>query len=111
MGKKLPLYGYNILHQKNLLPLGYSSQFLFVFIGHQALKMSAKWQPFAMAIIPWQSPQEFFWPVKGRKVAIFDTGYADDDYLKELVIELYKAQALEVIALSPDYFTTIFKKG
>ncbi len=105
--KKLPPYGY--IFQQNLLSTGIPP-YVYIFIGNNAWRLAGKWQPFAMVLPPWLSPNGFIWPVKGCKVAIFDTGYAEEDYVRELAGELYKGQAESVMALSPNYSITVFKK-
>lgn len=42
---------------------------------------------------------------------IIDTGYADKEYIEEIVYSLYKNGAEDVRFLCPELNLTIFKKG
>ena len=86
------------------------TKYIFVFIGHKAWQYARAWQKFAIALPPWLNPFDFTWPVNGRHIAVFDTGYAEEDYIEDLVRALFKNGAIEVLTLSPDYQPLVFKK-
>jgi hypothetical protein len=63
-------------------------------------------------IPPWLPPSNYFWPVKDCDVLIYDTGYAEKDYIAEIVFCLHKAGAGADIVryVDPNFETTTFHK-
>jgi hypothetical protein len=111
-GKKIPLYGiplYN-LQKKGERP----TNSIYLFIGQNARKKGEAFkisQPTRLLVLPpYLSPFDFRWPVDQCSVIIFDSGYPDEEYIKDTVHCLYEAGATKVIYSSPEGKTTIFDK-
>ncbi len=110
--RKIPPYGKELykLQQQGQRPTGS----VYVWIGNYAWK---KGQAFSvsmpnrtLALPPWVSPGVYDWPVKDCDVLIHDTGFAEKDYLEDLVYCLYKDGTDKVRLIAPDFKLTIYHK-
>jgi len=109
--KLLPYSG--LLHKlmkKGLAPIND----IYVFIGQDAWKKGKKFYSYyperTLTLPPWYNPSDYYWPVKECDILVFDTGYANDDYLHDLAICLYEHESTIVRMISPDYDLTIYHK-
>lgn len=110
---KLPPYAKNLLEQisKGVVP----SKFIYLWIGNKAWdlanRMSLLLPDRTLLLPPWLPAYDYHWPVSLCKILIVDTGYAEQDYIQEIVYSLYKNGAVEVRFLCPNFDLTIYKKG
>ena len=85
-----------------------------LFIGNHAWKKGASFSVMypqrTLIIPPWNNPSNYYWPVFQCNILIFDTGYAEDDYLEDLIICLYENDASKVRMISPDFTLTVYHK-
>jgi hypothetical protein len=88
---------------------------VIVWIGLNAWKKAEKFflkHPSGTLALPaWESPDKYFWPVKNCDVLIEDTGYAEDDYVDDLIYELYKCGAVIVQYAAPHSGLTIIQRS
>ncbi len=92
---KLPPYG-KPLHL--LITSGYRpAGSINLFIGNHAWEYGCGFAvsyPTRTLILPaWIGADSYSWPVFGCDILIHDTGYADTDYVSELVTALYQNDA------------------
>lgn len=110
---KLPPYSKALFQsiKKGKIPAG----FIYLWIGQNgwniAGQLSEVFPDKTILLPPWLSPFDYMWPVKLCRILIIDTGYANRDYIEELVYCLYKNGAEEVRFLCPEFNLTVFKKG
>lgn len=85
-----------------------------VFIGTDALRkgksFSISYPERTLALPAWKDPRHYYWPVNECSILIFDTGYADEDYLDDLVFHLFKNEATVVRGITPDFKLNIYHK-
>lgn len=109
---KIPPYGWNLyqLQKKGLRP----HNDIYVFIGYGAWKKAKEFSSIyprrIMMIPPWVSANDYTWPVKACSVLVFDTGYAEVDYLEEIAKRLFKEGASHVRSVDTDFKLTIHQK-
>jgi hypothetical protein len=121
MDKKLPPYGYSIYEQ--LKNNTYPSKYIYLFIGKHAWELASKWTNFAMCLPSYANPNDFFFPVKDKHIAIFNTGLEsdlhpgfddqelEDRYLEDIALALLRDQATQVQVMSPTYeCIAVYKK-
>ena len=110
--KKLPPYGKRLydLQCQNQHP----SNSINLFIGNHAWQkgeaFSRMYPARTLILPPWFSPNEYHWPVNQCDILIFDTGYAEEEYLDELAICLYQSGANIIRYIAPDFSLTIYHK-
>lgn len=87
---------------------------VLLFIGNKAWdkakSFSISYPNRTLALPPWHSPGEYYWPIKGCSLLVFDTGYAEQDYLNELAVCLYENYASKVRMISPDFELNVYHK-
>ncbi|SRR5579872_917936 len=97
---KLPPYGKPLadLQIKGLMP----SNSVYIITGQQGWDLSSKraslYPCTTLLLPPWLDPFFFRWPVKGCSAIIYDTGYADKQYLRDTAICLFRSGAQSVLA-------------
>jgi hypothetical protein len=112
MSQKVPPYGKPLfsLQQKNLKP----NNSVYIWLGNDAWQkgrnFSISMPTRTLIIPPWECPSFYHWPVKQCDILIFDTGYAELEYVEDLVICLYKAKADIVRFISPSNELTVYHK-
>lgn len=109
MLKKLPPYGerVNVALKNNQI-----RNDIYLYCGTKAWQITEnnhKTQ-FALCLPAYVSPFIYQWPVNKCDVLICDTGYCEDDYVKEIVAALFSYDANIVRYISPDGSLTVFKK-
>lgn len=110
--KKYPPYSKPLVEliKKNLRP----TNDIYLFIGNQAWKKGESFsfcQPTRTLILPpWQSASDFYWPVIECDILIFDTGYAEKDYIYEIAQCLYDGNASNVRMVSPEFDLILYHK-
>lgn len=111
--KKIPPYGkalYNL--QKSGNP---PTNSINIWIGLNAWKKGqafvASYPSRTLVLPPWENPLEFYWPVNFCDVLIHDMGGAEEEYIEDLVFELYKCGADIVRYLAPNLTLSIYTKG
>ncbi len=109
---KIPPYGW-ALHQLQRNGLRPSND-VYVFIGNKAWQKAKEFSSIypkrIMMIPPWLSANDYNWPVKACAVLIFDTGYAEIDYVDEIAKRLFKEGASHVRSVDTDFKLTIHQK-
>lgn len=85
-----------------------------VWIGakawHKGQNFSQSYPLRTLVIPPWQSPYSYIYPVLQCETIIYDTGYAEDDYVDELAFCLFRDGATKVLFVSPEYKIHLYKK-
>jgi len=85
-----------------------------LFIGHKAWKDAKSFAEVypkrTLMIPPYLSANEFFWPVKGCDILIFDSGWGGVDYVDEIVERLYKDGARIVRSVCYENKLTVHQK-
>lgn len=110
--KKIPPYGKALfnLQQQGLKP----QKTIFLWIGNNAwakARDTADLRYDRTLLLPaWVCPTGFIWPVKGARVLIVDTGYAEPEYLNDLVFCLYQNGAEIIFCNTPDANLIVFHK-
>jgi len=105
MQKPLPPYGKPLaqLLSQGLRP----RNDVYVFIGEGAWKKGENFHlsyPERTLVLPaWLPAYNYHWPVKDCEMTIVDTGYANEDYITELICELYSHKAREVWLITTEY--------
>ena len=89
--KKIPPYGKPLAE---LIKSGKTpNNSINLFIGNLAWQkgknFSVSCPERTLIIPPWDAPYLYWWPVNSCDVIIFDTGYAEQDYINDLVECLY----------------------
>jgi hypothetical protein len=73
---------------------------IYLFIGpfawHKGTIFSNAYPERVMILPAWQDPEEYFWPVRECGVLLFDTGWALDDYIDDVVACLFRDKAKKV---------------
>lgn len=110
--KKYPPFSKSL---RDLINKGYRpTNDVLIFIGNDAWKQACEKIKSApervICLPPWLSPNDFYFPVKECDILIFDTGYAEEDYLIELAERLYDDGANIVRLISPDHKLFIYHK-
>lgn len=101
--KKSPPYGRPLckLQQQGYHP----TNSVYLFIGNHAWNKGKNFStiyPERLLILPpWISSKTYHWPVSECDILIFDTGFAEESYIEELVTSLYEHNALIVRVVSP----------
>lgn len=109
---KLPPYAkpLNELINKGFRP----NNDVHLFIGQHAWEkgriFSNRFPERTLIIPPWLPATNFIFPVKQCDILIVDTGFANADYIHELVYCLYRDAANNVRLITPDYSIVLFKK-
>lgn len=110
--KKLPPFGkgLNALIESGQRP----SNSILVYTGNHAWEkghgFSISYPERLLILPPWLSPETYYWPVTGCDVLITDTGFAEDDYIEDLVLCLFSYGATVCRFISHDYIFTKFTK-
>jgi len=85
-----------------------------VFIGQLAWQkgrvFSVSYPTRTIVLPPWDDPLPFYWPVPTCDVLVHDTGYAETNYLEDLVFSLLRDGASIVRTVSPEFLLTVFHK-
>jgi hypothetical protein len=85
-----------------------------VWIGNKAWDMgksfSISYPKWTITLPPWNDPYYYIWPVRGCDVIIWDTGYAEDDYVEDLAYCLLREGANKALYSSPEYKLTIYNR-
>ena len=108
--KKLPPYARTLfdLIQRG----GKPSNSINVFVGFYAWKkgqaFSVSYPDFTIALPPWHSAFQYYWPVSGYDVCLINTGGAEDEYLEETAFVLLQHQSTKVIIVNDG--VTIYRK-
>lgn len=111
--KKLPPFGKPLaeLQRQGLRP----SNSINLFIGNRAWKKGADFSysyPTRTLILPpWLAADKYHWPVNQCEILIFDTGYAEKQYVEELVFYLFKDNAEKIYLSSCDHKLTVYKRN
>lgn len=108
---KLPPYG-KFLFEK-ICKEGRPKNDIYLFVGTQAFKKAKEFQisrPGTLALPAYECPSQYFWPVNGCDILIFDTGYCETDYLNDLAYYLYQHHANIVRCVLPDFTIITFDK-
>jgi hypothetical protein len=110
--KKLPPYAAPL--QKLQLENNPPANSVNIFIGMQAWKkakaFSVSHPTRCIALPAWESPINYIWPIKGCDILIVDTGYAEKEYLEDLVYCLYQSGATIVRGVTPDFSLIVYHK-
>ncbi len=112
MLKKVPPYGKPLfaIQQKHLKPLGT----VYVWLGNEAWQkgknFSISMPERTLIIPPWYCPTNYHWPVKQCDLLILDTGFAELEYVDDLVYCLYSAGAEVVRFINPNNQLTVYHK-
>lgn len=110
--KKLPPFGkgLNALIESGQRP----NNDVLLFIGNNALSkgngFSVSYPDRTLVLPPWLSPETYYWPVIGCDALITDTGFAEDDYIEDLVLCLFAHGANVCRFISHDSTFTKFEK-
>jgi hypothetical protein len=110
--KKIPPFGEGLfeLQQQGKVPIGS----VYLWIGDRAWYKGAAFsasRPFTNLLLPpWLSSTEYIWPVRQCNVCIFDTGYAELEYVEELAYCLLKEGATNIHYSDPYHNLTIYHK-
>lgn len=110
--KKIPPFGWPLFNliKKGLRP----KNDVLLFIGNYAFKKGRSFSinsPMRTLVLPpWLPSEHYYWPVKQCDVLIFDTGYAEINYVENIVCCLFKDEANVVRFISPNQNLTIYKK-
>lgn len=109
---KLPPYSKNLyeLIKKGGRPPSYVTLYIGLDAWNKGKYFSNEYPDRILVLPAWECPSIYFWPVKGCDVLIYDTGYADEDYVNDLTASLFIYEANIVFFSSHELFTT-FKKG
>ena len=87
---------------------------VYIWIGNNAWikgKSFSASQPTRNIVLPpWDAPEKYKWPVFECDILIQDTGYAELDYVTDLVFCLYQDGASIVRYVAPDFTLTVFHK-
>jgi hypothetical protein len=89
---KLPPYGKSI---------DKSNDTIWIWAGHRSrvYDMVKVWGKNTCAFFTWTDPQEFYWPVKGRRVAIVHFMAPKDPWIDQIAFSLYLAKASQIAAI------------
>jgi hypothetical protein len=116
---KLPPFSKNLCHliRNGSRPLNDINLFIGDDAWQKGKSFSISYPDRTLILPPWISAHEYFWPVKDCGVIIFDTGYASDGYVEEVVLTLFGHGASIVYFICKDNVLNkesplfIFKKG
>ena len=112
MYKKVPPYGKPLaeLQQKNLKP----TDSVYVWIGKKAWQKGESFSrsmPTRTLVVPaWHPPSNYIYPVKDCDMLIYDTGFAELDYVNELAHCLYDDGAKIVRYVDVNFKLTVFHR-
>lgn len=100
---------------RDLIASGYApSNDVNIFLGQYAWRNGKSFAIFhpdrTIILPPWENPNDFYWPVRECDVLVFDTGYAESDYLHDLAFCLYESEACAVRMICPDFKLTVYHK-
>ncbi len=110
--KKIPPFAKELykLQKQGLRPIGS----VYLWIGNQAWhkgkNFAFTYPSRCLVLPPWESPDAYIWPVKQCDILIFDTGYAELDYVDELAASLYQFEADIVRYISPTHVLSVYHK-
>jgi hypothetical protein len=107
---KTPPYGKPL---KDLIDSGYKpNNSVYLYSGQQAWERAKQRSiscPERLLILPpYHCPTIYHWPVKQCDILIIDTGFAEVEYIDDLVFCLYTEGASVVRSISPTHELTIF---
>ncbi len=110
--KKLPPFGKPLYE---LLKAGFRpNNDVKLFIGIKAWEkgkaFSVSYPAQTLILPPWVSPFSYIWPVKQCDILIFDTGYAQQVYLEELIYCLHMDGANKVRSICPVFKFSVYEK-
>jgi hypothetical protein len=112
MSKKLPPYGKPL--QALLSQGGLPDNVVNLWIGmnawHKGTAFNLSYPTRTLVLPPWICPTNYYWPVNGCDVMIFDTGYADLDYIENIAYCLFQDGANKVYYSSPEHKLTVYLK-
>lgn len=93
--RKLPPFGRPLyeLQSEGCHPNNSINLFIGTYAWQKGHAFSKMYPLRTLILPPWLSPDGYLWSVSECDILIMDTGYADLQYLNELVTELYSANA------------------
>jgi hypothetical protein len=105
-------------HGKNLYELQLKNQYpknsVYLYIGKNAWNKASsflKCAPDRTMVLPaWHSPNYYYWPVQECDILIWDTSFAEDEYIYELAECLYQYRAKIVRYMSSDFILSVYYK-
>ncbi len=109
---KLPPFGTKLLETFKNSDF-YPANDIYLFVGLNAWKKASNFQisrPGTLCLPPWLPPRDYYWPVLNCNVLVFDTGYAEELYIEELVYCLYQNGSNIVRFICPEYKLTVYHK-
>lgn len=99
----------------DLIESGYiPSNDVNLFIGQYSWRkgknFSISYPERTLIIPPWNDPSDYYYPVSNCDILIFDTGYAEDDYINDLAYYLFEYGAKKVKFINTDFNVITFNK-
>jgi hypothetical protein len=109
---KLPPYSKYLydLQLKNQCP----TNSVYLYIGKNAWNKASSFIKCApdrtIALPAWHSAFSYYWPVQECDMLIWDTSFAEEDYIQELAECLYEYRANIVRYMSSDFIMSVYYK-
>lgn len=107
---QIPPYGKALyaLQKSGQYPKNSINVWAGAFAWRKAQLFTASCPARTLILPPWENPENYYWPVNKCDVLINNTSPCEDDYIEDLVYELYKGGAEIVRYLSPCLELTVF---
>ncbi len=110
--KKTPPYGKTL---DNLIKSGFRpNNTINLFIGPKSWEKGQSFSvmfPTRTLILPaWLPASDYYWPVTGCDILMFDTGFSNEEYVEELASVLYQHEADIVRFIDSNNELTVYHK-